>query len=633
MSAQGGILHFDEHPVDRQRLGSLMTALQECGPDGERTYVAGPLGMVYCAFHTTPESRREQQPIVSPRGCVVTWDGRLDNREDLLADLELDRSSLSDAAIAAAAYERWGTGCFRKLEGDWALAIWDPARKTLIMGRDIFAIRHLYYHLTTQHLMWSTDLRPLVLQADATWKLDENYIAGFLVSFPEADRTPFVGLRAVPPASFVEVCDGRATVRAYWHLDPRDTIRYRTDGEYEDHFRHLFRQSVRRRLRSDAPVLSDLSGGMDSSAIVCMADEILARGETACPRLDTITLYDDLEPTGDERTYACYVEAKRGRTGHHIHTAGVADLSPVEPGVFVPRPGFFQSNLNIGRRYAELMRRQGNRVVLRGSGGDEFLGGVPDPLPQLADLLVTGHWSEFAHQAVEWSVVKKRPFTNLLARSLWQVAPQSLRSALKLSPALCDWVQPAMLNRCRLTAYYLGRPRGGPRLWLPTQRVNRHTQKQVSRQFAQMLDLGGTKESRYPFLDRSLVAFLTAVPDEQLLRPGQRRSLMRRALAEIVPAPVLNRKSKARVFRGYAVQLPRWIEVLSGTCWNESYLNVERLRQAVAESAHGHSKGLIPVLKALDLLVFCARWDDRRDAAATIFDWTASVQPFQKERR
>jgi asparagine synthase (glutamine-hydrolysing) len=634
MSAQGGVLHFDGRPADRCWVGTLSRALSEYGPDGEQTYFDGPLGMAYRPFHTTPESRNERQPVITSQGRALTWDGRLDNRNELANELALDPSIRTDAEIVAAAFERWETDSFTKLLGDWALVIWEPSNKTLVMARDIFAIRHLYYQLTSDRIIWSTDLRPMVLQPGVTWKLDEDFVAGFLVSIPEADRTPYVGLRAVPPATFVEVRDGRARARSYWHLEPREAIRYSTDAAYEEHFRHLFRNSVQSRLRSDAPVLSDLSGGMDSSSIVCMVDDIIARGETPCPRLNTITIYDEMEPTGDERIYARYVEAKRGRTGHHIHASEFADLSPVEPGVFVPRPGYFQSSVNLGRLYSDLMQRQGDRVLLRGVGGDEFLGGIPNPSPQLADLLITGQWREFAHRTVQWSVVKKRPFMNLLLKSLWQLFPRSLREAARLPDGLSEWVQPSMLRRCRLTSYCLWRNHSGRRLLLPTKVVNRHSHEHLSRQFAQTIEVGGYKESRYPFLDRRLVEFLAAIPDEQLQRPGQRRSLMRRALAGIVPVEVLSRKNKAGVSRGPTLQLRTLVDSLCGAKLSDRHLNFERLRRAALEIGHGDLKMLISVLKGLDLLIFCARWQDGQShAPGTTFDWTASVQPIQKERR
>src|SRR5262249_59217617 len=111
---------------------------------------------------------------------------------------------------------------------------------------------------------------------------------------------------------------GKQTVSKYWDFDPSKRISYPTDAEYEEHFRIVFGEAVRRRLRSDSPILAELSGGMDSSSIVCMADTIIARADAETPRLDTVSYYNDSEPNWNERPYFTKVEEKRRRTGCHI---------------------------------------------------------------------------------------------------------------------------------------------------------------------------------------------------------------------------------------------------------------------------------------------------------------------------
>src|SRR5882762_1037397 len=152
--------------------------------------------------------------------------------------------------------------------------------------------------------------------------------------FPAVHLTPYVGIHAVPPSSSVLLRPGKHTVRKYCDFDPSKRIRYSTDAEYEEHFRTVFAEAVQRRLRSDSPILAELSGGMDSSSIVCVADTIIARGAAETPRLDTLSYYNDSEPNWNERPYFTKVEEKRGRTGTHI------DVSNQQ---------FFNFNLDINR--------------------------------------------------------------------------------------------------------------------------------------------------------------------------------------------------------------------------------------------------------------------------------------------
>src|SRR6266850_49501 len=340
MSVQFGRWNFDGQPVDRHYLEKVKPLIAPYGPDDAGSFAKRNIAILYRAFHTTKESWREAQPHVMASGSVITWDGRLDNRAELIRNLrDVLTIGSTDVAIVAAAYERWGTDCFAKLIGDWALSIWDTIKRSLILAKDPVGTRHLYYSIDKGQVTWSTILDPLVLFADCSFALNEEYIAGWFSFFPAAHLTPYVGIHSVPPSSSVLIGAGKHTVSKYWDFDPCNTIRYRTDGEYEEHFRAVFGEAVRRRLRSDRPILAELSGGMDSSSIVCMADAIIARGVAETPRLDTISFYNDSEPNWNERPYFTKVEDKRGRPGCHIDFgSGQSSKFKFDDNLFVAAP-------------------------------------------------------------------------------------------------------------------------------------------------------------------------------------------------------------------------------------------------------------------------------------------------------
>src|SRR5215475_14729865 len=127
MSAIGGIINFDGTPVDADLLMRLTANLEPYGPDGGGEVLQSSVGVVYRAFHTNVESRSERQPLISNAGCILAWDGRLDNREDLIALMrdELD-TERTDSAIVIAAYDKWGTAFPQRLIGDFAFSLWDP---------------------------------------------------------------------------------------------------------------------------------------------------------------------------------------------------------------------------------------------------------------------------------------------------------------------------------------------------------------------------------------------------------------------------------------------------------------------------------------------------------------------------
>jgi len=457
MSIQFGRWNFDGKPVDRDYLEKVSPLIAPYGPDGADSYSKGNISILYRPFHTTKESRRETQPHVSESGVVITWDGRLDNRPELIGRLgDLVTAHSTDVEVVSAAYEYWWGECFAMLIGDWALSIWNPHTRSLILAKDPIGTRHLYYTFDDKQVSWSTILDPLILLAGKTFALCEEYIAGWFSFFPAVHLSPYIGIHSVPPSSSVLIRAGKHIVTKYWDFDPDKKIRYRTDAEYEEHFRAVFGESVRRRLRSDSPILAELSGGMDSSSIVCMADTILARGAAETPRLDTISYYDDSEPNWNERPYFTKVEEKRGRTGIHIDMGSQEPLKfEFDSDHFAATPGSGSGRPSeASRQLAACIASQGNRVVLSGIGGDEFTGGVPTPTPELQDLIAKGHFRILAHQLKVWALNKRKPWFYLLFDAARGFFPPALVGVPKHKrPA--PWFNQAFVkrNRAALTGY------------------------------------------------------------------------------------------------------------------------------------------------------------------------------------
>jgi asparagine synthase (glutamine-hydrolysing) len=537
--------------LDPEYVAKAEKMLAPYGPDGGGTYIKDSVGILFRAFHTTKESRKEAQPHVMPSGAVLTWDGRLDNRAELISETkDILNPESTDVSIVAATYLRYGAACFAKLLGDWALSIWNPTNRSLILAKDPIGTRHLVYSCDQEQVCWSTILDPLVLLAGKTFALKEEYLAGWLSFFPATHLTPYVGIHSVPPSCFVRLEPGRQTVSKYWDFDPAKRLRYRTDGDYEEHFRQVFGEAVRRRLRSDGPVLAELSGGMDSSSIVCMADAIIARGTEENPRLDTISYYDDSEPNWNERQYFTKVEEKRGRTGCHIDVGGQESFAwSLESGLFAAAPGSGRfSPLSVQTQFRKCIQLGGNRVLLSGIGGDEILGGVPTPTPELADLLARARFGQLVHQLKAWALNKRKPWFHLLFEATREVLPAAL-AAVPAHKRPAPWLHPNFVkqNRAALGGYRRAVRMFGP---LPSLQNNLRTLETLRRQLlCSGLSPEQLCEKRYPYLDRGLLEFVYAIPREQLVRPGQRRSLMRRALVGVVPDDVLNRERKAYVAR------------------------------------------------------------------------------------
>jgi asparagine synthase (glutamine-hydrolysing) len=399
-------------------------------------------------------------------------------------------------------------------------------------------------------------------------------------------------------------------VNKYWDFDPTNKIRYRTDAEYEEHFRTVFATAIRRKLRSDRPVLAELSGGRDSSSIVCMADTIVARGAAETPRLDTISYYDDSEPNWNERPYFTKVEEKRGRTGWHVNV-GAQDQGKIpasEPtseskhGRFVPTPGY---DGRTPQYFSMCMASQGNRVVLSGIGGDEVMGGVPTPVPELEDLLARAQFGALAHQLKVWALEKRKPWFLLFWKAARGFLPPALVGVPKyMRPA--PWLQPSFVKRhwAALAGYPSRTKLFGP---LPSFQDNVSTLDVLRRQLARTaLPFEPPYENRYPYLDRDLLEFMFAIPREQLVRPTQRRSLMRRALVGIVPGEILNRKTKAFVARSPMVAISNdWAHFAEMTqnmlSSSLGIVNLERISEALQKVRRGEEVPMVVLMRTVCL--------------------------------
>jgi asparagine synthase (glutamine-hydrolysing) len=163
MSPQFGIWNFDNRPIEPGLLQEANRLLAPHGPDGESTYTGDGIAIGYAAFHTTVESRREVQPHLTPSRHAITWDGRLDNRDEVTQELEPPtRGDGTDVALVAATFECSGIGALAKLTGDWALSVWSPADKSLLLATDYMGIRPLYFFLSRDAVVWCTLLHPLI---------------------------------------------------------------------------------------------------------------------------------------------------------------------------------------------------------------------------------------------------------------------------------------------------------------------------------------------------------------------------------------------------------------------------------------------------------------------------------------
>lgn len=561
MSAIWGLFARDGRPAGPDELERVQAALAHRGPDGAGLWSDGPLGLGHLALYTTPEAGREQLPVRSRDGALaVTADARLDNRDELIGALGLDErppALLGDGELILAAYERWGEGCAARLLGDFAFAVWDGRRRRLFLARDHFGVRPLYYHQSAGLFAFATEIKGLLAIPAVPRRLNELRVAELMTrSLRDHGLTFYSDVASLPPAHVAVVCRDGVAVRPYWQLDPTRELRLGSDAEYAEAVRETFLEAVRCRLRGHTPVGAMLSGGIDSSSIVCAARQLLAAGDGR--RLHTFSAVFERVPSADEGPY---IEAVLAGGGLEPHFIAGDEVSPfVEPDMMLRHLDEVMDagNLSINWCAYRSARERGALVVLDGFDGDNT---ISHGLGYLTELALGQRWLRLAAEvraysrrtgADDW----RRAYLSWVRQYGVGRLARSVRRALgplaRPGPAAADdgaaWA-PFLRRDLVRRSGIADRRRALP----PAPRTDRERQHMLltspgeARALAKLDHAAGAfgVEVRFPFWDRRLVELCLALPPEQKLHRGWTRMVMRRAMAGILPEQVRWRGGKS----------------------------------------------------------------------------------------
>ncbi|MBI2220410.1 MAG: hypothetical protein HYU53_04320 [Acidobacteria bacterium] len=524
------------------------------------------------------------RPNASTSGCrrgesglAMTWDGRLDNREDLLLQIGGTLPGCAtDAEITLALVERRGLDAFRDLIGDWSAAVWDERNRCLHLARDYMGARPLYYHAGSDSVSWSSSLGELVERCGFRDALSEAFVARFMSLRPSPEDTPYESVRAVPAATCLSF-DARGAIarRRFWSLEP-SLIRYADKRAYEEHLRALWRDAVASRLRARGVIWAELSGGLDSSSVVCMADRLIQSGQVGATSIRPVSHATLRSPEGDERRFIAEVERQLGVRSEIVGVEEHQDCRD-EAWDWVSPYALHGVGLECVRR----VRDGGGREVLSGRMGDAVMGCQPDNGAAVFDDFARWRVRDALANMRAWSRATRKPFVEIAWRLLVAADEDRADPGTGLLTArlkeftggsdpfqeLLRGIRPAKRALARMVLGYSV----GARLDVP------------------VLPPGITYT--YPFSHRPLVEFMLAIPGEESSAPGDTRSLMRRAFAGFVPDRVLRRTSKGyyppaafRAAREAVASLSR-IEDLEVV--RRGWIDPARLREAIRALTDG----------------------------------------------
>jgi asparagine synthase (glutamine-hydrolysing) len=494
------------------------------GPDASGSWISadGRVALGHRRLSILDLSNAANQPMTDASGAVLVFNGEIYNFRELRAELASAGrvfNTQSDTEVILAAYAQWGERCMERFIGMWAFALFDPARRRLLLSRDRMGMKPLYLASTGDGLLAASEVKGILAAGHRAAVDCDGLNEYFTFQNVISHRTLFAGVTMLPPGCnlVVDTESGRQTQSTYWQLRfaPVDA----PEADQAREFLAVFRRAMKRHLVSDVEVGATLSGGMDSSAIVALATEQL-------PAMHTFTGYFNTgNVDSDDRCVSERADARaisdRFRTQHHEREIVAQDVIDTLPSIVWhledPKVGMCYTFHTISQLVSSWVT-----VNLSGTGGDELFAGYPWRYALVQDLQNPATFNQAYYDW--WSRLIKDPekprfFT---PRVLRETSVRHPRAAYDAIMAGTEGLEP--LNRA---------------LHFDT-RTFLHGFLLVEDKLGMTFGI----ETRFPFLDAELVEFGLRMPTAQKMRGGVAKYLMKQAFAPLLPASTLQKRKQ-----------------------------------------------------------------------------------------
>ncbi|MEO5730454.1 MAG: asparagine synthase (glutamine-hydrolyzing) [Byssovorax sp.] len=628
---------------------AMNEAQRHRGPDGEGTWVSpdGAVALGHRRLSIVDLSEGGHQPMRdAARDLTITFNGEIYNYIEVRARLVAlghRFRSTSDTEVLLAAYAEWGSGCLSELNGMFAFALWDARRRVLFCARDRFGEKPFQYAFTRDTFAFASEVKALALLSFVDLEIDEGVLAvgaaEGMVWLDAHERTLLRGVKQLLPGHAMEVlvAGGRVEILrtfCYWTADIAARRPYGTESvdEAARRFLDLLTDSVRLRLRSDVPVGSCLSGGLDSSAIVALIRRLEPGAD-----LHTFTGRFPGDPMDEGHYSSMMVEACRTTSSEVLPTPErfLRDAESVYHHADFPIGGMSQ--------FAQwcvfhLASTKGVTVLLDGQGSDEQLGGygsqiIQSFLHQLGAERRIGAW---LHERRAWARSYPALFTwprlALNETPLARLRPLLRRATNRSTTTLPDLFQPAWLTTAA---------KGSPLPSLPEDPSDLHALSRTLWQlsframlsgllrFGDRLSMAHSREVRLPFCDPRLAEYLFSLPPELLVGEGQVKRVLRLALRGLVPDAIVTRPKQGFVppqQRWLTGPLEAWVKDLAadpGPIGDR--LDLSRVRSIVSADAGSRRRDVGLVWESANLLAW-SRYSHARMLSAPKLSATADAE-------
>ncbi|MFM1745196.1 MAG: hypothetical protein RLZZ630_1133 [Bacteroidota bacterium] len=535
MCGIAGVVERNPGFVDEAMLGKMAEAIRHRGPDHQGVWVSGTglAGFSHRRLSIIDLNPSGNQPMQSPDGrFTIVFNGEIYNYVELrdqLVSQGFNFRSSSDTEVLLALYEKKGTALLDDLDGMFSMAIWDEQNCTLFCARDRFGEKPFFYNSTGDRFVFASEIKAIRTCIDGL-DPDLDLLQEVLLSGrqPNNDEACFKGVSVLPPASFLVWSSGRIRVERYWHLAVPPVESMMPESEMVERFDELLNISIRRRLRSDVPYGSSLSGGIDSSVLVCRIHQ-LDEGSFS-------TFSARFQGARDEGRWIQEVIGKTGLVNKQVWPDPSEMLTELGDLLWHHEYPIASASVFAQWSVMRLAKENGIKVLLDGQGADEYLAGY-DELKYYAmwSMYRAGRWSSFFR---ERRLLRK----NTGGRS-------GLGYKFLLDPILLPLGihRPVFKNGVTLK-----------------EQLRFHVLNKLGEllRYADRNSMAHSVEVRLPFLFHPLVEFVFSLPDRMIYRNGYTKFILREASRSTLPNAIYSRTDKI----GYEPPQLNW---LSGPDWKE----------------------------------------------------------------
>jgi asparagine synthase (glutamine-hydrolysing) len=587
MCGIAGELRLDGGTVDRPALQRAARAISHRGPDDEGLHFDGPVGLAHRRLSIIDLSHAGHQPMGNEDGTVwLTYNGEIYNFAELRRLLEARGhrfASHTDSEVLVHGYEEWGDGLLARLNGIYAFAIWDARRGELLLVRDRFGAKPLYYRRDGDAIAFGSEIKAILALTGERARLRMSSVVEYM-TFQNVygDETLFEGVSSLPPGTWLRARrDGTVTTGVYY--DPLPSDEAISDPErISEALGAILQRAVDRQLVSDVPVGAYLSGGMDSASLVVLAGRRIPHIHTFTAGFD-IGDASPLEVAMDERADAEVVARDVG-TEHYGTVLHAGDLARVLPELVWHledlRAGTCYQNYFVARLASKFVK-----VVMAGTGGDELFAGYPwryarlDGVSDRAGFLDSyyGYWCRLLGDAQ-----RRDAFTDDAWSAAGGVDPRASfdRVTAHLDPKL-DPVEQAL--------YF-------------EQKTFLHGLLVVE----DRMSMAHGMEARVPFLDNELVDFARRIPARMRAGSGEGKVLLRQAARAFLPDVLVHKRKQGfsppdgTWYRGRNLSYVREI-LLDPTSLRRGLFRPAFLERVIDEHADGHADHRLMIWSLLSL--------------------------------